>query len=593
MHEMSLKKRLFVIFGLIAIVPILFFSIIMSLRVSRILTKNTRQQSLNNLNQVANNLDLGIRAYEDLLYQMYSNDDLVGWADNLNKGENIAVTTSQLRRYLGGLLYSKDYIKSITVLTENGTIISYDQMTKATYINSWIDNYSLGRDEIYRIVSADNGMHMFSTEYGTTFANEDYYLFHVAHRIINYKKLEERYGIVILSLDENFFEEILMNGREAGAAFTFIVDDGGRLVSRVGDRIGTCEFAGRNGSEERSRDYEQFVASNAFFDANAYDAFVHTDTELGFDLVNVVNRSIYDDEIKKNVWLVAFFGAVFVLFTTLIIWRVCKSLSASIDEVVTGMQKVGSDNIPDTVPIGNRMLPEIRTIAHQYNSTIQKLNEARASEQEEIANRQQAEIRMLEAQINPHFIYNTLDTINWMAIDRDEYDISNAISAMATILRYAISDSDKTVTVADEAQWLNKYIYLQQFRLKNKFSCRVDISPDIMDCHIHKLLIQPFVENAIIHGFDGTREVNILEISMQAENDMLNIVIRDNGKGMSPELVDIVNKGDLNSVTTKAGIGLGNALIRLHKYCNGHEKVLVTSAPGEGTEVRIVFPIEV
>lgn len=593
MHEMSLKKRLFVIFGLIAIVPILFISLIMSLRVSKILTRNTRQLSLNNLNQIANNLDLGIRAYEDLLYQMYSNDDLVGWCDNLNNEENIAVTTSQLRRYLGGLLYSKDYIKSITVITENGTIISYDQMTKATYINSWIDTYSLGRDEIYRIVSADNSMHLFSTEYGTSFANEDYYLFHVAHRIINYKKLDGRYGIVILSLDEDFFEEILANDNGAGNAFTFIVDDAGRLVSRVGEQIGETIFDGGNGSETRKQAYSEFVKATPFFDAKAYEVYIHTDSALGFDIVNVLNRSTYDDEIKQNIILIISFGAVFVLLTIFIIWGVCKSLTSSIDEVVTGMQKVGSDNIPDSVPVGSGMLPEIKTIAHQYNSTIQKLNEARKSEQEEIANRQQAEIRMLEAQINPHFIYNTLDTINWMAIDRDEYDISNAISAMATILRYAISDSDKTVTVADEAQWLNKYIYLQQFRLKNKFSCKVDISPDIMDFRIHKLLIQPFVENAIIHGFDGTRDVNILEISMWAEQGMFNIVIKDNGKGMAPELADIVNKGELRSMTTKAGIGLGNALIRLHKYCNGLETVHVTSAPGEGTEVRIVFPVEV
>ena len=116
----------------------------------------------------------------------------------------------------------------------------------------------------------------------------------------------------------------------------------------------------------------------------------------------------------------------------------------------------------------------------------------------------------MEAQINPHFLYNTLDTINWMAIDKDEFDISNAINSLATILRYAIADSSGEVFVRDEIDWLKKYIYLQQFRLKNNFTCSINVDPDVMDLRIHKLLLQPFVENSILHGFEGTKNNHVL-----------------------------------------------------------------------------------
>ncbi len=120
--------------------------------------------------------------------------------------------------------------------------------------------------------------------------------------------------------------------------------------------------------------------------------------------------------------------------------------------------------------------------------------------------REKAEIRALEAQINPHFLYNTLDTINWMAIDRGEFDISNAIGSLANILRYAITDSNGTVCIRDEIEWLKKYIYLQQFRLKNKFVRVIEVAPELLDVKIHKLLLQPFIENAIIHGFNGEQD---------------------------------------------------------------------------------------
>src|SRR5690606_22009806 len=124
---------------------------------------------------------------------------------------------------------------------------------------------------------------------------------------------------------------------------------------------------------------------------------------------------------------------------------------------------------------------------------------------------------------NPHFLYNTLDTINWMAIEKNEFDISNAITSLATILRYAITNSNEMVTVRDEVEWLKKYIYLQQTRLKNTFRCEINVEPEALDFRIHKLLLQPFIENAVIHGFEGIKRENVLRIDMRMEDNFLRI----------------------------------------------------------------------
>src|SRR5699024_2954900 len=114
-----------------------------------------------------------------------------------------------------------------------------------------------------------------------------------------------------------------------------------------------------------------------------------------------------------------------------------------------------------------------------------------------------AEIKSLEAQINPHFLYNTLDTINWMALDREEYTISKMLTSLASILRYSIHRSNTIVEIEEELEYLKKYIYLQQQRFDYSFLCTVEADENVRGCMIHKMLIQPFLENTLVHGFPG------------------------------------------------------------------------------------------
>ena len=531
------------------------------------LRRGTEELAAINMKAAESILSIRFSEYENLLYQMYTNDDMVIWADNINKGEDAAVSVSKMRRYLSTVLNSNSFIKSIMVIMENSRVITYDQLTYSVHENSWISRFSLSSDEIYRLASADFATHVWPTEFGTRFANQDYWLFHLAHRIVNYKQLEKLYGVIVLSLDERLLEEVLLTVKTEDSQ-VFMTDETGKIISCTDKALIGTPFTPAAGSSLDKLE-------NGI---------------LGWSIIRVHDNSRYVQNLVEKLLQIVCMGVVLMLAALFVISKISGKLTRDIDGIVEGMQRTDEAGIPARLPRNREMLSEIDVIAKQYNHTIDDLEKALLREKTETENSRKAEIRMLEAQINPHFIYNILDTVNWIAIEKDEYDISNAISTLAAILRYAISNSDKPVTLRDEVDWLKKYVYLQQFRLKNKFSFEIKTDPEILDVRVHKLIIQPFVENAIMHGFDTQRETYTLKVSMLAEGSKVAITIADNGKGISPEILAALRSGDVKEIRDKAGIGLSNAFLRLHRYCEGQDEVSVQSVLDEGTTVTIRFP---
>ena len=548
----SMRQMLIKRFSILTAVMITLICAYMAYSFAVTLRRGTEELADINMKAAESILSIRFSEYENLLYQMYTNDDMVVWSDNINNGEDAAVSVSKMRRYLS------------TVLN------TYDQLTSTIHENSWISRFSLDSGEIYRIVSADYASHVWPTEFGTRFANHDYWLFHIAHRIVNYKQLEKLYGVIVISVDERLLEEVMRTVKTEDSE-VYITDETGRIVSCADKSLIGTSFTPAAGSGVDRLE-------NGI---------------LGWNIIRVHDNSRYVQSLVEKLLQIVGMGVLLMFAALFIISKISGKLTRDIDDIVEGMQRTDEAGIPARLPRKGEMLSEIDVIAKQYNRTIDDLEKALLREKTEAENSRKAEIRMLEAQINPHFIYNILDTVNWIAIEKDEYDISNAISTLASILRYAISNSDKPVTLRDEVDWLKKYVYLQQFRLKNKFSFEIRTDPEILDVRVHKLIIQPFVENAIVHGFDTKRETYTLKVSMLAEGGRVAITIADNGKGISPEILEALGSGDVKEIRDKAGIGLSNAFLRLHRYCEGQDEVSVQSVPDGGTTVTIRFPITV
>lgn len=591
----SLWKRLLFIFVLTSTIPIVLLSLFMSYNTLDVLKKNTETLMQNSLKQLDDNMQIQFEAYEDVLYQLYTSDEVVDWIDKLNDEEDIPVTINQMRRYIRGILNSKDYIRSITIITDSGIEVTCDQITAATYENSWIKNFSKSMDELYEEISSDNKTHIYPTEYGTNFASEDHYLFHFGHRIIDYKDLEKQNGIVILSLDEELLQSILepSYGNNKNNSTNFIIDETGEIIACYDKtKIGTVLSHEENGYEAEIGSYKDFASELMEIEQDYISVYTYEDEELQWKIVSATDQSSFLKEIYSKVSIITLVCAALLFASLIMIWKLSRQLVESVNTVVDSMKKAGAGDLRTRVSVSEKMPMEIEAVATEFNGTLEKLAYAQQKEKEANDKQRQAEIRALEAQINPHFLYNTLDTINWMAIDRDEFDISNAISSLANILRYAITDSNGTVSVRDEVEWLKKYIYLQQFRLKNKFIRTIEVSPEVLDIKIHKLLLQPFIENAIIHGFSGEQDECILEVFILLENECLKIVIRDNGSGMEADLVEKINSGHQITTEEKSHIGMDNAIMRLNMYCDGKAKVFVESELGKGTEITLLLPMK-
>lgn len=196
-------------------------------------------------------------------------------------------------------------------------------------------------------------------------------------------------------------------------------------------------------------------------------------------------------------------------------------------------------------------------------------------------------IYALEAQIDPHFLYNTLDTINWKAIDREEYEISDMVGALADILRYAVKNAGGETNIQRELYWLEQYMLLQSAKLGKPLQTVTQVPERIMRCKIHKLLLQPFVENAIKYAFKNKEGECILKIRMEEADGQLHIVIEDNGRGLSLETMALLNN---ESADMDDHLGIMNVRKRLQLYYPGQANIYFESKQNRYTKVHLFIP---
>ena len=586
-RKISFRRMLLKYMVFVSVVPILVLGTFSVFNVYRTIQNNTDKMMDANLTQIGNSINTTINAYEDLEYQIYTNDDVVAWCEMIDEGKDVPATVNQMRRYIRGLINTKDYIRAITIVTDGGYVVTYDTMNWFSNESSWIENFSKDSNEIYDEVTADYKKKIYSTEYATTFANDDYYLFHLAHRIVNYKNLEEKVGMVIVSLDEKLLQSSYDTESDSTGRDTYIIDSEGRIISNKYRQPLIGAKVNRNISSKRAQEKEYINASSIH--GRWVNVYVSTNELRDWTVVSVID----DANLKLTVFLQTLYtaGIAFVILLLAFVssLSISRRLNSDIERLSSGMGRAKEGDLNTRIDINEDTPEEIETMANAYNDMIDKLRESTEKERIATKKQQDAHIVALEAQINPHFLYNTLDTINWMAIEKEEFDISNAINALATILRYAIAKSNALVTVREEIEWLKKYIFLQQFRLKDAVSCELDVDPDIMDASIHKLLMQPFIENAIIHGFEDSTENATLWISLKNEDNHIVIRIKDNGKGMSPEMVDQINKGVIEA-KDRTHIGMGNVITRMKMYYADDASVRVESTMDVGTIVTLKVP---
>lgn len=274
-----------------------------------------------------------------------------------------------------------------------------------------------------------------------------------------------------------------------------------------------------------------------------------------------------------------------LLIISNIVTRPLAELSDAIKKFSTGdfsqQVKVKSDDeIGQVAGCFNRMVGDIKTLIDQnYVMTIKE---------------RESELAALQAQINPHFLYNTLDFLYWTAIERDEEELGECILALSQLFRLVLNQGQSEVTVEQEIELVSRYLQIQKMRFSKRLTYEIKIEPEIKNSEIPKLIIQPFVENAIVHGFENIAGDCHLLITGKRENGYMRFEIIDSGVGMRQEQIDALWQGDSDKYS-KQRVGryaIKNIRERLQLRYGEEFSMEIQSSVGNGTTVIVIVPFE-
>jgi len=267
---------------------------------------------------------------------------------------------------------------------------------------------------------------------------------------------------------------------------------------------------------------------------------------------------------------------------------ISSNISRPIESLRRSMQAVESGNFDIDITVNARN--EVYQLARDCDIAVKKVRDLIEQNRLEQELKRKLELRSLQAQINPHFLYNTLDSIIWM-IELGEADRAiDMTSSLARFFRIGISRGEETISVRTEIEYVQTYLEIQKQRYKDKLSYEIAFSPDLHDLQILKLIIQPLVENAIYHGIKNLEGPGLIRITGEKDGESMVIRISDNGVGMSPDQLAALRDG-LIEPRPSNGVGVRNVQERIHIYFGLQYGVSFESSPGAGTVATIRIPV--
>ena len=230
---------------------------------------------------------------------------------------------------------------------------------------------------------------------------------------------------------------------------------------------------------------------------------------------------------------------------------------------------------------------EVQELSASFSHMVGRIQQLMVTVRQEEVNLRKTELKALQAQINPHFLYNTLDSIAWMCEQGQNADAVRMVHALARLFRISISKGHELIPIAREIEHAESYLQIQKYRYKNRFTYHFEVDPGCLDYLCNKITLQPIIENAINHGLDLMVEEGHITVQVCPDGQDILFRVRDDGVGMTPEQVAaILNKGP----SDRTGIGIKNVNDRLKIYFGKQYGLRIDSVPDEGTCVEIRMP---
>lgn len=385
-----------------------------------------------------------------------------------------------------------------------------------------------------------------------------------------------------VSLDLSFsgISSYIKNVSIGQRGYCFLMDDAGNIIYHPQQQL---LYAGL-----KSEDTEALAALED--GAYADDTVIYSVAsvgESGWRAVGVsyvdelVNRNV-NDMIRLSLWLAVVVLAVAVLTS----WLLSRLIGKPLRGLASAMESFESDADHFTYrPVGGTR--EVQELSDSFEHMVLRIQELMTTVREEEVNLRKTELKALQAQINPHFLYNTLDSIAWMCEQGRNADAVKMVHALARLFRISISRGHELIPIAKELEHAESYLQIQMYRYKNQFTYTFDVDPDCLGYYCNKVTLQPIIENSINHGLDLMVDEGRIDVRVRFDGDDIVFSVQDNGVGMSPEQLEAIMQ---HGPTDRTGIGIKNVNDRLKIYFGRSYGLSITSEPDVGTCVEIRMP---
>jgi len=579
----SIQFKLCMYFLIIIIVPLLAIGMFSFWKFKDIISQKTIQSTQQLVDQTTRNLDFVLNEVEKVTFTIFAEKQI---RNILQKGPAEDLKEKLYRKdIIQYILYNsityRDDMDSIFIIDEERNIYySAKDFDIANDIRiRWLLDYSKVFDANGKVVWLETHLDEFAE-------GSPKYVISAARVLKNFEN-SRRLGLLIANIEEQKLNDICNKVEIGKTSETYLVNNSGKIISHTNkkkinqflEKKMLSNFTSKRGNFIFKSENEHLLI---VYSKSDYTGFITISqipmTEILKDTVNIKCFIIYT-------------GIATIIAAFLIALMFSSSITNPIKNLVQNMKNTENGDFSIRIKVSGSA--EIQSLNRGFNRMVEKVEELISRVYAEQNAKKEAELQALQAQINPHFLYNTLNSIKWMALFHNMQNISEMVSALTNLLHNSISNSKDFITIKEELKSLNDYVLIQKYRYNDKFQVTFEYEESILEYRILKLLLQPIVENAIFHGIENKKGNGNIKIMINTFGDKIKFVIQDDGIGMTTDTIERVMDKKANAQNQRgfSGIGIRNVDERIKLHFGEDFGLRIYSTLGAGTTVEVCIPL--
>ncbi|ULO04681.1 sensor histidine kinase [Paenibacillus sp. 19GGS1-52] len=574
----SIHHRLFMLFlfcmsGILLIVSLLYYS-----RTTVQIHEKISDLSQKNVAQTAGLFSLLYKGYDSLSKSLSNNFEMIRLLNEITDEPAVAYINEQtITNIIGAIFYSRDDLIGIHVISDKGKLYNY-----GNYLNVMDPNYKT--EEWYRQIQASSGKMVWLGVYKHSLIDqvEDSPVFAFGRQIYDLNE-HKPIGIVLYETNPQPVLDALDNLKIGEHSQVYLMSPDGRFVSSSTDPapdLKTLPSLQNSSNVVVKQEKGRLIVASKLSFSGWWLLSITPNRDLNVELV----------EMKRYLLIVI---SILILVSTLIASIVSKTISSPLKKLIREMKQVEIGNFRGMVNVSSYQ--EINILVASFNRMVIRIEELIERVKLSSVSEKNAELHALQSQVNPHFLYNTLDMIYWMLDEEGNEQLGELVLSLSSMFRYSSQWEDGVeVTLHEELEQIGHYLKIISIRLEGRVQIVMDIDERFLNIRIPKMTVQPVIENAVKHGLESLGRQGILKLYTREEGSSLKIIVEDNGVGMDEEQLNRMRDslyGLSPKESGKNGIGLQNLHSRLQHMFGESYGLQIQSFPGEGTQVAIVLPI--